>query len=54
MGYEQIQEIENPQLAQERMKELFEQKGYPFEKNNTNQLFDLKKAKKISNIHVQL
>ena len=24
-----IQEIENPELAQERMKQLYEQKGYP-------------------------
>jgi prophage antirepressor-like protein len=29
VGYERIQEIENPQLAQERMKQLYEQKGYP-------------------------
>lgn len=29
MGYERVQEIENPELAQERMKELYEQKGYP-------------------------
>ncbi|OFX18267.1 MAG: phage antirepressor protein [Bacteroidetes bacterium GWA2_31_9] len=29
VGYERIQEIENPELAQERMKELYEQKGYP-------------------------
>ena len=29
VGYERVQEIENPELAQERMKELFEQKGYP-------------------------
>lgn len=28
-GYERIQEIENPELAQERMKQLYEQKGYP-------------------------
>ena len=27
--YERIQEIENPELAQERMKQLYEQKGYP-------------------------
>jgi len=27
--YERVQEIENPELAQERMKELYEQKGYP-------------------------
>ena len=26
VGYERIQEIENPELAQERMKELYEQK----------------------------
>jgi hypothetical protein len=26
-GYERIQEIENPELAQERMKQLYEQKG---------------------------
>lgn len=29
VGYERIQEIENPELAQERMKQLYEQKGYP-------------------------
>ncbi|MDP2947149.1 MAG: Bro-N domain-containing protein [Nanoarchaeota archaeon] len=29
VGYERIQEIENPELAQERMKNLYEQKGYP-------------------------
>ena len=28
VGYERIEEIENPELAQERMKELYEQKGY--------------------------
>ena len=28
-GYERVQEIEKPELAQERMKELYEQKGYP-------------------------
>ncbi len=27
-GYERVQEIENPELAQERMKEIYEQKGY--------------------------
>jgi prophage antirepressor-like protein len=29
VGYERVQEIENPELAQQRMKELYEQKGYP-------------------------
>jgi prophage antirepressor-like protein len=29
IGYERVQEIENPELAQERMKEMYEQKGYP-------------------------
>lgn len=29
VGYERIQEIEDPELAQERMKELYEKKGYP-------------------------
>ena len=29
VGFERIQEIENPELAQERMKELYEKKGYP-------------------------
>jgi hypothetical protein len=29
VGYERIQEIENPELAQERMKQLYKQKGYP-------------------------
>ncbi len=28
VGYERVQEIENPELAQERMKGLYEQKGY--------------------------
>ncbi len=29
VGYERVQEIENPELSQERMKELYEKKGYP-------------------------
>ncbi len=29
VGYERLLEIENPELAQERMKELYEKKGYP-------------------------
>lgn len=29
LGYERVQEIEDPELAQERMKVLYEQKGYP-------------------------
>ncbi|MBL7031520.1 MAG: Bro-N domain-containing protein [Candidatus Marinimicrobia bacterium] len=29
VGYERIQEIENPELAQERMKQIYEKKGYP-------------------------
>lgn len=29
VGYERVQEIENPELAQERMKQFYEQKGYP-------------------------
>lgn len=29
VGYERVQEIENPELAQERMKILYEAKGYP-------------------------
>lgn len=29
VGYERVLEIENPELAQERMKQLYEQKGYP-------------------------
>ncbi|OIP41607.1 phage antirepressor protein [Candidatus Desantisbacteria bacterium CG2_30_40_21] len=29
VGYERVKEIENPELAQERMKELYEKKGYP-------------------------
>ncbi len=28
VGYERIEEIQNPELAQERMKQLYEQKGY--------------------------
>ena len=31
VGYERIQEIENPELAQERAKEYYELKGYPKE-----------------------
>jgi DNA-damage-inducible protein D len=29
VGYERIQEIENPELAQQRMRDLYRQKGYP-------------------------
>lgn len=29
VGYERMLEIENPELVQERMKQLYEQKGYP-------------------------
>mgnify|MGYP000336083458 CR=1 FL=1 len=29
IGHERIQEIEDPELAQERMKKIYEQKGYP-------------------------
>ena len=29
VGYERIREIENPELAQERMKAIYEAKGYP-------------------------
>jgi prophage antirepressor-like protein len=29
VGYERVQEIENPELSQERMKDLYEKKGYP-------------------------
>jgi len=29
VGYERIEEIENPELAQERMKAIYERKGYP-------------------------
>ena len=29
VGYERVQEVENPELAQQRMKELYKQKGYP-------------------------
>ena len=29
VGRERIQEIENPELAQQRMRELYKQKGYP-------------------------
>ena len=29
VGYDRILEIENPELAQDRMKRLYEQKGYP-------------------------
>lgn len=29
VGYERVQEIENPELAQQRMKDLYRQKGYP-------------------------
>ncbi len=28
VGYERVKEIENPEIAQERMKELYEKKGY--------------------------
>ena len=29
VGKERLDEIENPELAQERMKSIYEQKGYP-------------------------
>ncbi|MBU4397793.1 MAG: Bro-N domain-containing protein, partial [Planctomycetes bacterium] len=29
VGYERVREIENPELAQQRMRELYQQKGYP-------------------------
>jgi DNA-damage-inducible protein D len=29
VGYERVLEIENPELSQERMKEIYEKKGYP-------------------------
>jgi DNA-damage-inducible protein D len=29
VGYQRIQEIENPELTQQRMKELYQEKGYP-------------------------
>ena len=29
VGYQRVQEIENPELAQSRMRELYKQKGYP-------------------------
>lgn len=29
MGYERVQEIENPELAQQRMRQLYKEKGYP-------------------------
>lgn len=29
VGYDRVQEIENPELAQQRMRELYVQKGYP-------------------------
>lgn len=28
VGYERVEEIQNPELAQKRMKEIYEQKGY--------------------------
>jgi hypothetical protein len=31
VGYERVQEIENPELAMERMRALYEKKGYPKE-----------------------
>jgi hypothetical protein len=29
VGYQRVQEIENPELAQQRMRELYQKKGYP-------------------------
>lgn len=39
VGYERLLEIENPELAQERMKELYEKKGYP--KNDLELIFTM-------------
>ncbi len=33
IGQDQLDEIENPELAQQRMKEIYEKKGYPKKKN---------------------
>ena len=39
VGYERIQEIENPELAQKRMKELYQAKGYSDARNTATTVF---------------
>ena len=42
VGYERIQEIENPELAQDRVKEYYELKGYPeVTKSSNKEIFAL-------------
>ena len=39
VGYERIQEIQNPELAQKRMKELYKAKGYSDARNTATTVF---------------
>ena len=39
VGYERVQEIENPELAQKRMKELYKAKGYSDARNTATTVF---------------
>ena len=39
VGYERVQEIENPELAQKRMRELYKKKGYSDARNMRNIIF---------------
>ena len=39
VGYERIQEIENPELAQKRMKALYKEKGYSDARNTATTVF---------------
>ncbi len=39
VGYERVQEIQNPELAQKRMKELYKAKGYPDARNTATTVF---------------
>ncbi len=39
VGYERVQEIENPELAQQRMKQIYKEKGYSDARNTATTVF---------------
>jgi len=54
VGYRRVQEIENPELAQHRMRELFRQKGYPddwIEKSRATPVANLKPSRGVESPH---
>ena len=47
VGYERVQEIENPELAQERMKQLYDQNPF-YQEEDTMHLYQQRLAKSIT------